>query len=124
MPSAESYVGRPSLYPCTPPVIAYPGEAMVLAKSYLSAVAGDKQPSSGSQGQRALQLSLSVGKTNLLLRNLLRTPILELEAANINVGKFSTPRTMATEVLTMAAGVLVSAWPAAWCFPGHVNCKG
>lgn len=31
---------------------------------------------------------MSVGKTNLLLRNLLRTPILELEAANINLGEF------------------------------------
>jgi hypothetical protein len=28
-----------------------------------------------------------VGKTNLLLRNLLRTPILELEAAKINLGE-------------------------------------
>jgi hypothetical protein len=35
---------------------------------------------------RALQLSLSVGKTNLLLRNLLRTPIMELEAAKMNLG--------------------------------------
>jgi len=28
-----------------------------------------------------------VGKTNLLLRNLLRTPVLELEASKINLGK-------------------------------------
>lgn len=35
---------------------------------------------------RALQMSLSVGKTNLLLRNLLRTPILELEASKLNLG--------------------------------------
>jgi hypothetical protein len=28
-----------------------------------------------------------VGKTNLLLRNLLRTPILELEAAKVNLGE-------------------------------------
>jgi hypothetical protein len=31
-------------------------------------------------------MSLSVGKTNLLLRNLLRTPILELEASKLNLG--------------------------------------
>lgn len=36
---------------------------------------------------RALQMSVSVGKTNLLLRNLLRTPILELEASKLNLGK-------------------------------------
>lgn len=36
---------------------------------------------------RALQMSLSVGKTNLLLRNLLRTPILELEASKLNLGE-------------------------------------
>lgn len=48
---------------------------------------GTKQLGPGGQVRQALQLSLSVGKTNLLLRNLLRTPILELEAANINVGK-------------------------------------
>lgn len=35
---------------------------------------------------RALQMSLSVGKTNLLLRNLLRSPILELEASKLNLG--------------------------------------
>lgn len=28
-----------------------------------------------------------MGKTNLLLRNLLRTPILELEAAKVNLGE-------------------------------------
>jgi len=36
---------------------------------------------------RALQMSVSVGKTNLLLRNLLRTPILELEASKLNLGE-------------------------------------
>jgi hypothetical protein len=36
---------------------------------------------------------LSVGKTNLLLRNLLRTPVLELEAAKINLGKNCSKRT-------------------------------
>lgn len=35
-------------------------------------------------------MSLSVGKTNLLLRNLLRTPILELEASKLNLGAFLT----------------------------------
>lgn len=44
-------------------------------------------PAGAAPAARALQLSLSVGKTNLLLRNLLRTPILELEAAKINLGE-------------------------------------
>jgi hypothetical protein len=35
---------------------------------------------------KALQMSLSVGKTNLLLRNLLKSPILELEASKLNLG--------------------------------------
>jgi hypothetical protein len=38
------------------------------------------------ESAKALQVSLSVGKTNLLLRNLLRTPILELEASKLNLG--------------------------------------
>lgn len=36
---------------------------------------------------KALQLSLSVGKINLLVRNLLRTPVLEVEAAKLNLGE-------------------------------------
>jgi hypothetical protein len=35
-------------------------------------------------------MSLSVGKTNLLLRNLLRTPILELEASKLNLGEHTS----------------------------------
>jgi hypothetical protein len=44
---------------------------------------------------KALQMSLSVGKTNLLLRNLLKTPIMELEASKLNLGEMDRLCSMA-----------------------------
>lgn len=40
-------------------------------------------------------MSLSVGKTNLLLRNLLKTPIMELEASKLNLGEMDRLCSMA-----------------------------
>eukprot|EP00878_Enallax_costatus_P031097 GHUV01033958.1.p2 GENE.GHUV01033958.1~~GHUV01033958.1.p2 ORF type:complete len:156 (-),score=34.20 GHUV01033958.1:165-632(-) len=46
---------------------------------------------------------MSVGKTNLLLRNLLRTPILELEAANINLGELEHDLRLVSGAVSAAA---------------------
>lgn len=37
---------------------------------------------------RALHVALKIGKTNVLVRNLLRTPVLELEATEIKTGNY------------------------------------
>lgn len=55
---------------------------------------GRRPAGEATQVTRPMQLSLCVGKANLLLRNLLRTPILELEASKINLGMMMIPATL------------------------------